>query len=213
MPVSHDLRCVFVHIPRTGGTSIEAALELLGDWRIEDTEKMFGLVTSPELRDRIHGAPFLQHVGVDVLRALRPAEYATFFRFTFVRNPWDRMVSIYSRLDPHMVTSARTVGIDLISRSFEGFVEQISEFSHVHLLPQCEFLASGTKDYGVDFVGRFERLAEDFDFVCKRLGIHRTLPHRNASRRDVYQKLYTPRSQRMVEQFYLNDIEEFGYRF
>jgi hypothetical protein len=213
MPISRALKCIFVHIPRTGGTSIEVALDLFGDWRLENRQSMFGLISSPELIGQIKSSPFLQHLGVKELRALRPGEFASFFRFAFVRNPWDRLVSVYSRMDTHMEMSARKAGIDLHKASFDEFVEWTEHFVHVHLLPQCSFVFDEQGDCGVHFIGRYERLGADFGIICERLGIHSELPHRNASKRGAYRQYYSDLTRSIVERRYSQDIERFGYRF
>ena len=72
--ISTRHRCIFVHIPKTAGTSVEAAL----GWFTEYTR----------------GAQ--DHRSIRKLReAITPDEFCTYFKFTFVRNPWDRVVSWY----------------------------------------------------------------------------------------------------------------------
>ena len=95
MPVSHELKCIFVHIPKSGGTSVENALGLLADVRNENTETMFGLIKSPALKKKVRSTSFLQHLTAKELRRLLPSQFSSYYRFAFVRNPWSRMVSLY----------------------------------------------------------------------------------------------------------------------
>ena len=213
MPVSRALRCIFVHIPRTGGTSIEVALGMHGDWRVENKATMFGQIASPELARRVASTAFLQHATASELRGLLPEEFGKYFRFTFVRNPWDRLVSVYSRMDPHMRASAESAGLPLKGISFDEFVERTEHFRDAHLDAQDRFVFDAAGHGLVDFIGRYERLAEDFAAVCARLGQTVDLPHRNASTHDAYRQYYSDATRKIVERRYGADIEKFGYQF
>lgn len=201
MPVSHDLKCVFVHVPKTGGTSIEHALGLLGDWRQENKATMFGSIESPALESTSHSTRYLQHLSANDLRRLLPAQFATFFRFAFVRNPWDRIVSAYCYL-------MRAKGT-----SFNEFLERTEGASHAHLVPQYGYIEDSAGECLVDYVGRFETLASDFAEVCAKLGIRRELPFLNPSWHGPYQGYYDDASRKLVERRYGEDIERFRYTF
>jgi chondroitin 4-sulfotransferase 11 len=213
MPVSHQLKCVFVHVPRTGGTSIESALGLWGDWRQENTSSLFGMITSPDLKRRLGTTPFLQHLTASELGSVLPREFQRYYRFAFVRNPWDRLVSIRARMDQHMHAVAQSAGLQLGGTSFDQFLELTQNFEHVQLAPQHGFILDSAGDLAVDFLGRFERLATDFTAICARLGLQSALPHRNASKHGDYRPYYDCASRRVVERRYGDDIERFQYLF
>ena len=214
MPVSHKLRCVFVHVPKTGGTSIETALGLFGPWQEENRETMFGLVRSPDLLARGLGSAFLQHLSMqELLDVHAPQALAGYFSFGVVRNPWDRMVSVYRRTDPNLLERASAQGIELAGLAFGEFLERSAALSHAHLAEQSRFLCDASGRTLVDFVARFETLAEDFRKVCERLGAQATLPRLNTSQRDDYRAYYDERSRALVERRYRRDIERFGYAF
>jgi chondroitin 4-sulfotransferase 11 len=213
MPVSHELKCIFVHIPRTGGTSVETALGVFGDWRIENTQTMFGLISSPELAHEITSTAFLQHLTGAQLRHLLQRQFEQYFRFSIVRNPWERMVSIYSHMDTHMAESAKQAGLSLTGISFDEFLERTESFQHVHLVPQHNFIFDSDGKCPVDFIGRFETLQSDFAEVCTKLGIESALSHRNASTHGDYRKYYSEASRKIVERRYGEDIERLRYTF
>lgn len=213
MPVSHELKCIFVHIPRTGGTSIETALGVFGDWRIENIQTMFGLISSPTLKREIKSTAFLQHLTATQLRHLLPHQFEQYFRFSIVRNPWERMVSIYGNMDTHMEETAKQAGLSLAGISFDEFLEKTGGFQHVHLMPQHGFIFDSAGKCLVDFVGRLETFQSDFSAICLKLGIERALSHRNASSHDDYRKYYNEASRKIVEQRYGEDIERLRYTF
>jgi hypothetical protein len=203
MPVSHQLGCIFVHIPRTGGTSIETALGVSSDARVENTSLMFGRIASPALKSRALSTDFLQHLTASELRDLLGDEFKDYFRFAFVRNPWERMVSVYFY---HRKVTGQTM-------SFHEFLKWGEDHQRNHLVPQHEFVVDKDGNLLVDFVGRFERMSEDFSKVCAALKIERELPHLNAATIGDYRSCYNDATREIVDRIYGEDIERFNYAF
>ena len=210
--MSRERRYAFVHIPKTGGSSIEAALGLFHDWREENRAAMFGLIQSPELKKHRFVSHFLQHLTVPELALLIP-DIQSFFLFAFVRNPWQRFVSSYSNTDPHLCQEAEKQGLQLRGLSFKEFVYRCEEIEHVHLLEQYKFITDSQGKVLVDFVGHFESLEADFQKVCRRLGLDRTLPHLNRSEHRAYRSYYDAETRTVIARRYQADIELFGYAF
>jgi hypothetical protein len=217
MPVSHSRRCIFVHIPKTGGSSIEQALGMFGDWRLEDRDCLFGRIQSPDLELAGFLSRYLQHLTISQIRSIVPADVGSrYFSFSFVRNPWDRLVSVYSRPDPDMVEQAQAAGIDLLGLPFDQFLDRVGKTSHIHVLPQHEFITDSSGRPLVDLVGRFESLQGDFKGLCRTLGAACELPHANASaarRAADYRSYYTSETKAIVAQRYATDVRLFGYEF
>lgn len=215
MPVCHELRCVFVHVPKTGGTSIECALGLRS--RRGDRRALYGRIESDELKQRGFVSGYLQHLTAADIRALAPAgSLSGYFSFAIVRNPWDRLVSSFVNKDPHLSRQARAAGVELEGLEFEHYVAATSELRHAHLQPQWEYLMDADGKLLVDFVGRFESLQESFREVCRRLGIRRRLPHAKKSQKrkfSDFREYYTEAARKAVEQRYVRDIALFGYEF
>ena len=217
MPVSHELRCVFVHVPKTGGTSIEYALGLRGPSRREDRQALYGRIESDELKQRGFVSGYLQHLTATDIRALTPAgSLSGYFSFAIVRNPWDRLVSSFVNKDPHLSRQMRAAGVELEGLEFEHYVAATSALRHAHLQPQWEYLMDADGKLLVDFVGRFESLQESFREVCRRLGIRRCLPHAKKAQKckfSDFREYYTEAARKAVEQRYVRDIVLFGYEF
>jgi hypothetical protein len=217
VPVSHELRCLFVHVPKTGGTSIESALGLRRRSRSEDRQALYGRIESDELKQRGFVSGYLQHLSAADIRALVPAgSLSGYFSFAIVRNPWDRLVSSFVNQDPHLPRQARTVGVELEGLEFEQYVAATGELRHAHLQPQWEYLMDADGQWLVDFVGRFESLQGSFREVCRRLGIRRRLPHAKKSQRREFpdfRDYYTEAARKAVGERYARDIALFGYEF
>jgi chondroitin 4-sulfotransferase 11 len=214
MPFRRDLGLLFIHVPKTGGTSVEAALGIKGDWRVEDQGILFGQIASPDLLALNTRSPFLQHLTIaEAIAALEGV--APSFAFGIVRNPWDRLVSLYHRIDPHLAATARAQGVELQDLSFEDFVPRVLAIEHAHVAPQAGFLTAGGR-VAVDCVGRFETLREDVSAVTERFGIRIDLPRVNTGRDRVHpdhRQFYSPANRTLVGNYYAIDCELFGYRF
>jgi hypothetical protein len=187
-------RCIFVHIPKTAGISLCTAL--------------FDCKGGGHLTARAYRALF----GLQA--------FNEYFKFTFVRNPWDRIVSAYTFLSQGGANERdRRWGHAVLAKykSFDEFVlqwlDQRNIYGQIHFVPQWEFVVNGQGQMCMDFVGRFERLGDDFQYITDQLGRSSDLPMVNASQRTSYRDYYSAASRKKVEQIYQRDIEQFGYSF
>src|SRR6266545_3191367 len=152
------------------------------------------------------------------------------FAFTFVRNPWDRLVSCYrdkirGEVDGYTYFTIRPGVANCLARfdalvagmSFDDFVRAVASISDedadAHFRSQHTFVTGEDGRPAVDFVGRHERLAEDFRRVERRIGLPPIdLPRLQAARRTArYAAFYSPDSRRIVADRYRLDVEIFGY--
>jgi hypothetical protein len=201
--ISPDGRWIFVHIQKTGGNSIRYALGV----ELNDPHKHF---LALELK-QLYGGP----------------AWAQAFKFAFVRNPWDRLVSWWSFIDDNRNSSATSAAPNNFfayvlrrARTFEEFIslctDEIvdSDGRKCIFRNQLDYLVGEDGTVMVDFIGRFERLQEGFDEVTSRLGVPAAkLPRINTSRHLTYADYYTADMARKVGRLYRRDIETFGYQF
>jgi len=133
------------------------------------------------------------------------------FKFTIVRNPWDRVVSAFSALQ--QTGYKRKIAPD---EDFKNFVKGPFHrdgvaldlhFEHQH--PRAFFEGMGI----VDFVARMERIDDDWPVVAKAIECSSVLPHKNKSSRGSYGDYYDDECRDIVAQIYEKDIELFGYEF
>jgi len=185
------LRCIFFHIPKTAGLAVSNTL----------------------FNNRAAG-----HINVETAKVLVGVwRFPYYFKFCFVRNPWDRLVSAYHYLRKGHPTSpiAHTV---MRGASFTEFVTETlrspAVASELHIRPQYSFVVDSRGELAVDFVGRFEYLERDFETVARRLGMHgRKLEAHNRSLHQDYESYYDDQTRKIVAEFYRKDIELFNYRF
>lgn len=214
MAIDRDLGLLFIHVPKTGGSSVETALGLRGDWRVEDRSTLFGQISSPDLVALGLGSAFLTHLTLAEARAL-VGETGPLTSFSFVRNPWDRVVSTYHRIDKHMLWQARDGGIELTGLTFAEFVPRLLEIVHAHTVPQARYVTIDGR-VAVDRLGRYETLAADFAALAAAFGIVATLPSVNLGTPRAhpdYRAYYDDTLRRAVGRFYEEDCDLFGYVF
>lgn len=140
--------------------------------------------------DPLKGPPRLAHLTAQEYLAygyISDALFDAYFKFAFVRNPWDRLVSEY-----RYAHSQRRDFKTFLLKSFPGleddhYTEGVDHYRHV--LPQHTFIFDDAGSLLVDFVGRYENLQQDFAYVCQRVGLLPIkLRQRNKSVQDRYYK-------------------------
>jgi hypothetical protein len=219
MPIDYDRKLVFVHVPRTGGTSVE---ELFG------LNRPRNLHSSTPFEELSYKTP--QHLTYRELAALLPEPFLRgAYAFSFVRNPWDRFLSEYLWRQSWWFNERRRAwyygAVHL--ENLDAFVRTLDlpEAHRLygprgfdgHLETQMSYVTNDAGAIAVDFVGRFERFADDVRLVAAHFGMDGAdVPHANRGKtrteRD-YRGYYTKYSRDAVASFYADDIAAFGYSF
>jgi len=156
-----------------------------------------------------HALEFPEHAPARAVKKCLPPElYVRLFKFAFVRNPWDRLVSRHA----HLLQSQDHPRHRLVKKlgSFENYLAWEIARQKMH---QHAYIYNARGDCLVDFVGYYERLQEDFARVCERLEIRADLPRVNTSVHRDYRLYYTPATRELVAKHFRRDIELFGYEF
>ncbi len=200
MPIYPKHKVIFAHIPKTGGSTVTTMLK--NDWVISHKK------TSVDQRG--DGAS-----TISKMKKIVGNEVNDYFSFSFVRNPWDRLVSAY-----HYVSQRRPEISEVAShRDFNSFLSAFYD-NHEQMLkiryfrPQWEYVCDQDGEICADFIGRFERFDADLKFVIQKLGLKRKIiRNRKRSRRDDYRLYYNDFGHEVVRQAYFRDISNFGYSF
>ena len=151
----------------------------------------------------------------DVQKELPPDVFNEFFKFAFVRNPWDLQVSMYHFMlrDPDIPRHAEVKACG----NFDAFVEWVVKTPDPYpkgiTKRQSEMLADSHGKLLVDFIGRYETISADYARVCEKVGIDAPLPHLNKSDHKDYRSYYTDHTRDLVAEHFKSDIELFGYSF
>lgn len=227
MPICHEHRFVFLHVPKTGGVSVTQALRRAGltftfDRSVSVWPKVALHSHNGDLVRRLKAVYPLNtvsglrepHLPASVLFDLAEPQAREYFTFTFVRNPWALVVSTYhywvkvfaeheelGRLDPDFPP--------LLDGDFSAFVRRYP----MAATDQTAFISDEQGRSLANFVGRSERLYDDFETVCSRIGVTATLRHENATEHGPYRDYYTGETRAIVARHFARDIAAFGYRF
>lgn len=197
MVVSHGTRSVFIHIQKTAGSSIEGAL-----WRADPA-------IGSHLRDgRRH------QFAREVRDVVAPEIWRDYFKFAFVRNPWDRLVSWYAMCMRNPTSNKFSQYVHDTAPTFADFITKATTGIGVRTTyNQLDYVTDAAGAVIVDFVGRYERLDADFAVVRSRLALPQDLPHLNQTPHGEYRGYYTAETRAIVAQRFARDIAHFGYTF
>jgi Sulfotransferase family len=184
--VLDDPQLIFVHITRTGGTSIEAALAGQDWWDI---------------------SPQTKHLSARQTRAqVGEEKWNNYLKFSVVRNPWDRVVSMFATgwwMGDCRQPDAET--------EFEHFIENLAP--HPNEIYSSLMYAEIINEQ-LDMIIRYEALREGFDKICKLVGKTPVILGREESReRSHYSAYYSERMRRKVGELFKRDIEDYQYCF
>jgi len=196
MILSPQDKYTFVAIPRTGSTTVHVALS---DGPI------------PE--------PKFHHATISEILEWCPKS-RSYFKFAFVRNPWDRLLSAYCEFDKHRgrkYSHGIKMPLMLLNRyrDFNDFCEKLPDkyWRHdVHFKPQVDFVLEHGRNV-MDFVGRYESFGEDLERLGKIIDFPPQTVHHKKTCHGDYRGAYTDKTQKIVEDIFAADIEEFGYEF
>jgi chondroitin 4-sulfotransferase 11 len=188
----HRTKSIFIHVPKVAGTSIATAL-----------------FSQPHPHE-----PYFCYEKSDQKR------FCQYFKFAFVRNPWDRTVSTYFFLKKAcLARDDRSWTLKYLDgyTDFRDFVLNGLPLKPVrnstYFLPQSYFITRPDNSVPLNFLGRYENLADDFFFVSEKLGLNSHLGHLNASIHPPYEECYDSRMREVVAKIYERDIALFNYQF
>jgi chondroitin 4-sulfotransferase 11 len=184
---SEDSRFVFIHINKTGGSSIERALNL----------------------------PFEHKTALEKIEEIGQEAWEERFSFAVVRNPWDKVVSHYHYRLKRNTRGLKEDGADFPSWVESAYGRQDPKYfdNPKMFMPQSDWITDAEGNCLVDFVCRFESLRDDFATVCQKIGVEAELPHVKASSHEAYQTYYNDAARAVVAQCFESDIQRFGYQF
>lgn len=214
---------VYLHVAKTGGRSINLLIqEKIGRQGVFNTQKV-----NPDIHrlGRMLGLEAKTIAGED--------RWKRYFTFAYARNPWDRAVSIYAHMKTEFERSKQNpdgkmsgkaqlyqnilnaLNLPANEMTFDDFLHGVirdDAVSNYHWDTQMNALGDHEGNIIFDFVGRFERLQEDFDYACNKIGIPQMmLPHYNKSQRDHWESYYTPDTYKILAKCYAEDIQTLEY--
>ena len=207
MIISHKHRFIFFAVPKTATHAIRQALSPHldeGDWQ---QQVLFGKdqLPIPALAAKEHGQLSVR----EVLPYLSADVWRSYFKFAFVRNPYDRFVStcfFLFRKGPEFAQS--------VMSNMKQALNRPKFRQRVLVQPQSTLLTGPDGKLAPDFIGRFEDLQASFDEVRRHIGITTvSLEKKNVSGHKQYADYFDDQLKQIVTDFYRDDLVNFNYQF
>ena len=208
MLYSQTYQFLFIHIPKTAGKSIRKALL---PYSVKPPQSQYRrLLSHLPVKENPMKANFRPHNTAEWGRLkLSEAVFRNCFKFSFVRNPYDRAVSYYIFLKTNQKHHHHKTVADM---SFVEFLRWQQSRSRISM--QWNAIADRDENVLVDFIGRFERIETDLQTIFDRLGMNRVeLLHKNKGVRTSYQNYYCDVSKKIVESIWRTDIKKLQYKY
>lgn len=207
MIISHKHQFIFFAVPKTATHTIREALRQHTDADDWEQQVLYGqqFLPFPEIARLNHG-----HISAEQIYPFLDADvWKNYFKFAFVRNPFDRFVStcfFLNREDPGFANNAVRFMKDRIMR--ERFQKRVL------VRPQYQQLCWANGELALDFVGRYESLQQSYDEICERIGLPGTeLGVKNSSKHSSYDSYYDADLRQRVANFYADDLRIFDYDY
>jgi len=212
MPYKDNL--CFIHIPKCAGSSIEHAMDIKEDQNLKHGK---GKRKFTDVHDSYVFQ--VQHLTLKQLNEFKVIDTKSMFKFTFVRNPFERMVSEYAwcgKWFPHCEIYGHERSTKKGWDTFEEFLEFVydhvtlynnTNFIWCHFAPQSWFI----KPEEADFIGKVENFKEDLQNLSDQSGFTFEHIHVNKRGHKPYQQMYNNHTAELVRKMYQQDFETFGY--
>ncbi len=186
-------QCIFIHITKTAGTSVAKSL--------------------------FNYLPY-HYTAIDYRVIYGKRTFDHYFKFAFVRNPWDRLYSAYRYLKSGGWNESDRLWAEQNLSHIDSFASFVKQWltrenikKHRHFWPQYMFVCDTKKHILLDYLAYFETINDDFDRVCSILKIDAKLGSHNTNPGNDYREAYDNESKNIVAAVYATDIGLFGYDF
>lgn len=205
--ISHNHQCIFIHIPRTGGSSIEQLI-----WPEKREEELWmGFIDRYSNKYQTGG---LQHLlAKQIKQEIGDYIFRKYWKFTLIRNPWEKILSTYLSIKWARPDIREFIGMKP-NDNFQKFLDLTEKKGHTQWEPQFRFIYDDNGVKLVDYIGRYERYDNDVITILQKIGIYsQIIPHIYSSNSKNYIHLYDQETKERVSERYHQDIDLFNYEF
>lgn len=219
MVISHRLKYIFFHVPKTAGTSIKQILRS-SNFQIDTIGKWDGMNPSKLKNNPLIDWNLRQHSNIaeakEYFEKHTDYNYDDYFKFAFIRNPWDRQVSKYEFYMQKVYYQKDVSKVNAeLATSFKNLPAK--QFLMNVIDKQSDFICEDN-NIKVDFLGNFETLYDDMKQIISIIrpglpDLSWSLPHQNSTNRKDYKEYYDEESKQKIQEVCKKDIELGNYTF
>ena len=200
MVICHQKKCIFIHIPKTAGTSIEQFIKDNGQNHIE----LIGVSNNRSMH----------HYTAHELKNIFPTLYNNYYKFSIVRNPYERLLSEYYWTPvPNLGFKSGRKKADFLYHVI-NIVKNNKYNENIyydHFLPQYCFICNNNKKLVIDQLFKYEDLIWVSQYLKKKLEINSDFPYLNKSKSSIKKDDWTHNQKEKIYKLYKNDFLLFGY--
>ena len=213
--INHDKKALFIHIPKNGGSYIATILaENYGFKnyylkRPDHKEFCLGIDKSVDKHEnKIHGTLVYYKTSVHLNRIMNMNEekWNSYFIFTFIRNPYDRIVSGWNYVNKYNIAFHKFININNNANSYD--------YWHV-FMSQSRHIVDSNGILRIDYFGKFENMEDDLKVILNKLGFQ--IKHKpfkkNSKKHDNYETYYNSNIIEKVNNLMKEDLQNFGYDY
>lgn len=170
--VNHDLKAIYIHIHKTGGTTMAMNLKKHYNFqtyylrRPDHSQFCFDKKKKKYINyeNRIHGIINYYKTSKFINRKMNmnQEKWQTYFKFCFIRNPYDRMISAWNHVNR----------FNIPFKNFMNLKNTCNDVEYMHMfMPQYRSMINEKAKLCIDYIGHFETFEEDFQTILKKLNV------------------------------------------
>lgn len=224
--ISHNLKCIFIHIPKCAGTSVEKALGHFEgfDGRGGQDHRTIRMIEQPwfnfdSIKSLSNVEDLLRRLKHKTINKTNPnnhisvtaSQYSNYYKFSIVRNPYARVYSWYRNVirdDFHLNNHGISKDIE-----FNDYLNRFLKNSYM-IRPQVYWLKNFKGKIKLDYIGKFEQINEVFENISKFLSLNNiSFTHEKKTEPVDYKSVYDDKSIDLVTNYYKDDLNFFDYNF
>ncbi len=215
--INHDKKAIFIHINKTGGSYIAGTLEKYYGFETfylkRPDHDVFCHNKRPNTKqkyyeNRVHGVYnyYKTSQALNNRMKMTPQKWDEYFKFCFIRNPYDRIISGWNHL-----------GKKIPFKQYVHMRNMVGDMEYIHVfMPQIRHMINFKNEIQMNFIGHFENLENDFLFVLYHLGfnlpIHDPVVRVNVKKHKKYTEYYDQLTLNKVNQILKDDFDRFDYK-
>lgn len=217
MPINFEKKCIFVHIPKTGGISVLKQLKFKrSPYTLWDDELLLAEgkgVPTPTITN----SGRLQHLPATLVKILRPDIFDSYYKFSVVRNPYTKILSEFSwKYKFEFNSEAKTYSDQDHKILFDRFLYKIEmgKLKTMRVYSQHKYLYDDLGNLMVDDIIRFENFEEDCKKIFKKMGVEcEKIIHKNKAKVELNKNLLLDeKNKERIYNLYKIDFDTFGYQ-